>query len=252
MVVRPWPVGALHRGPLTRCTTYIRLPGVRRVVARSGLFRAYVDGGAFPNPNGVMGIGVVLHDPEGRVVAEISEKPDKKGTNNEAEYLAVLRALQAGLEQGAKEIEVCADSKLTVQTLNGHWRVRAPNLVPLKRLIDNELKHYKQARMRWVPRDENKHADRLATQAIGGTVGGASKYGAIGQATPKAAATERPKAEGALCSACKQACTFEWQVFKDGSAHIRQTCPTHGFLRYTPKEHPYTGVAGDPPAGARV
>lgn len=216
-----------------------------------GLFRAYVDGGAFPNPNGKMGVGVVLYDPQGNLIDELSECPPKLGTNNEAEYIAVLRALQLGLEHKAEEIEVCADSSLTVNTLSGRWRLKAAHLLPLKKMIDAELKQYRSARMRWVPREDNKLADALATKAIGGTTGGKSKYGVTKKGAQGEPPAARPQAEGALCSACKKACTFEWQVFKNGTSHIRQVCPEHGFLRFAPKEHPYTEVAGTKPAGTK-
>lgn len=210
------------------------------------VWRAFVDGGCHPNPEGKMGIGVVLYDPQGNEAATVSESPPKKGTNNEAEYIAVLRALQTAHEKGARDLEICADSKLTVNTMMGRWRLRAPNLVPLKKLIDQEEQAFRQVLYRWVPREKNTVADRLATEAIGGDVTARSKYG--GKPEPKRVTTEkRPLAEGALCGACKQMCTFEWQVFKNGSAHIRQSCPEHGFLRYAPRERIYEEVAGPEP-----
>lgn len=214
---------------------------------------AYVDGGCHPNPNGTMGIGVVLMDPSGKVVAEVAHTPKQKGTNNEAEYLAVLRAITEATSHGAHHLEVRADSKLTVNTLSGRWNVKAANLIPIKETILSAARGLSSIIYTWIPREKNSHADRLATEAVGGQVGGASKYGggpskaSSAGAASKAPAAPRPVAEGALCGACKQACEFEWQVFKNGSTHVRQTCPTHGFLRFTPREHPYTTVAGPEP-----
>lgn len=217
---------------------------------------AYVDGGCHPNPEGVMGVGVVLKDPSGNNVEELAERPPKKGTNNEAEYIAVLRALQVAQDHGVRRLQVFADSKLTVNTLSGRWKVRAPNLVPIKEAIDVEKQAFEQVLFGWVPRAKNREADRLATEAAGGSVKAAGpKYAnaadvrdteGTSRSKKSASGGDRPRAEeeGVLCSACKQACAFRWQRFKDGSWHIRQECPKHGFLRFAPKGQPWEELAG--------
>jgi len=44
------------------------------------------------------------------------------------------------------------------------------------------------------------------------------------------------------CPKCNGDCIFKWQEFNDGSRHIRQECPVHGFIRYAPKIEPYLTI----------
>lgn len=41
------------------------------------------------------------------------------------------------------------------------------------------------------------------------------------------------------CPKCKLDCEFKWQQFKNGTRHIRQDCPKHGYIRYAPQIEPY-------------
>lgn len=45
------------------------------------------------------------------------------------------------------------------------------------------------------------------------------------------------------CPRCKRDCKFKWQIFEDGSKHIRQECPVHGYIRYAPQIEPYITIA---------
>lgn len=70
------------------------------------------DGGAVLNP-GTRGIGIILLE-DNHVLKEISRKLDGIGTNNEAEYSALIEGLKQALALGWKEILVQGDSKLVV------------------------------------------------------------------------------------------------------------------------------------------
>jgi hypothetical protein len=45
------------------------------------------------------------------------------------------------------------------------------------------------------------------------------------------------------CPWCKRDCKFIWQTFEDGSEHIRQECPVHGYIRFAPQTEPYKTIA---------
>ena len=70
------------------------------------------DGAAIPNP-GKRGIGAVLLD-NGQVLHEISEMLEGTGTNNEAEYNALIQGLKKAQALGWTDINVQGDSKLVV------------------------------------------------------------------------------------------------------------------------------------------
>lgn len=230
---------------------------------------AYVDGGAHPNPGGEMGVGVSIHEPgegrkPGRLVHEISEAPGK-GTNNQAEYVAVQRALEECKRLGAGEVLLRADSALTVNQLTGKFRIKEPKLRQLAARVTKLAETFDQVAFEWVPREENALADALATKAIRGALGGefetGTKYVAK-QAKPPQAGPKReglgsksteeladrydPKAR--QCPKCGKPCTFQWQRFADGSWHVRQECPAHKYVRYAPNEEPFLTLAGKKPA----
>ncbi|HNT60504.1 MAG TPA: ribonuclease HI family protein [Candidatus Bilamarchaeaceae archaeon] len=124
---------------------------------------AYTDGCCLGNP-GPMGAGVVLLE-DGKVLAEISRHLGK-GTNNIAEYSAVLIAVEAAKGLGAKGLTVRSDSKLLVSQLRGEFRVKAPHLRELMGKIwkagDGMALHFE-----WVPREKNERADELSKEGAG-------------------------------------------------------------------------------------
>lgn len=131
---------------------------------RAKALTLFVDGASRGNP-GPSGIGVVIKDPHGRVLKEIGEYIGH-GTNNVAEYRALLRALEEAKAMGAQEVEVRSDSTLLVGQLTGTYKVKSPDLAPLHQ----EAMHLLRAFSHWaaghVPRGENAAADALANQAI--------------------------------------------------------------------------------------
>jgi hypothetical protein len=45
------------------------------------------------------------------------------------------------------------------------------------------------------------------------------------------------------CPRCNRECIFKWKVFSNGTHHIAQNCPIHGYLKYVPKIEPYVSSA---------
>src|SRR5439155_1375565 len=103
--------------------------------------------------------GAVLKDDAGTVVKEVSEKLDGVGTNNEAEYTAIIRGLEEALKLGCKEVVVKGDSQLAVMQLQGKYRVTKPNLRPLHRRVEELAKEFDRIEISWIPREQNKEAD---------------------------------------------------------------------------------------------
>ena len=95
----------------------------------------YADGGSRGNP-GPAAIGVVIYDEKGKVLKEYSESVGT-GTNNEAEYQAVIFALKKAKAIFGKkktketEFEVRSDSELLVKQLNGKYKILEPKIQPL-------------------------------------------------------------------------------------------------------------------------
>jgi len=124
----------------------------------------YADGASKGNP-GPAGIGVVLVDAGGTVLREIAEYVGH-ATNNAAEYLALIRGLEAALELGADSVEINVDSELMARQLAGVYRVKSRNLAPLYERAVSILRRFRGVTITHVLREFNKRADRLANEAV--------------------------------------------------------------------------------------
>ena len=130
------------------------------------------DGAARGNP-GPASLGAVLIDatrpdawhPAAPADASISEYLGRQ-TNNVAEYLAVVRALELATRLGAAEVHLLLDSKLIVEQLAGRWRVKDAKLAPLHAEARRLLSGFRRWTAAHVPRAQNAAADALATEAI--------------------------------------------------------------------------------------
>jgi ribonuclease HI len=122
-----------------------------------------VDGGARGNP-GPAAIGVVVTEPGGAVLEEVSE-PIGIATNNVAEYRALLRGVTTARAFGADELEIIGDSELVQRQMTGAYRVKHAALKPLHeealRLLEGVSWQF-----RAVPRERNAHADALVNAAL--------------------------------------------------------------------------------------
>ena len=91
--------------------------------------KVYADGASWGNP-GPSAIGAVVKDEQQRELAKISQYIGQ-GTNNQAEYQAVIAALKAATRFNASEVVLHLDSELIVRQLAGRYKVKSPLLFPL-------------------------------------------------------------------------------------------------------------------------
>lgn len=125
----------------------------------------YTDGGARGNP-GPAGAGVVILQ-DGKVLAEVQKYLGPVQTNNWAEYEAVVLALEKAKKLGLTgDIEFRLDSKLVVEQLMGNWKIKEPTLKPQVAKVKALLADFGVVSFTYVPREENKEADRLVNEAI--------------------------------------------------------------------------------------
>jgi ribonuclease HI len=124
----------------------------------------FTDGGAEPNP-GQGGIGIVIQDRHGETVTTVSRAVGIV-TNNQAEYMAVIAALEKAISLGFDEIEIRADSELIVRQINGRYKVKNVNLKPLYQKVIELKGRFNSFSITHIPRNLNKEADRLAGEAV--------------------------------------------------------------------------------------
>ncbi|MFH2063464.1 MAG: ribonuclease HI family protein [bacterium] len=127
-------------------------------------FIIHTDGGARGNP-GPSGIGVLIEDQDGNTVLEHSRYLGEV-TNNQAEYTAVIDALEHSKERGAEELEFYLDSELVVRQLNGDYRVKDRDLAKLFLKVWNLKSSFRKVTFTHIRREQNKRADRLANEAM--------------------------------------------------------------------------------------
>ncbi len=123
----------------------------------------YIDGAARGNP-GPAGIGVVIKNGS-QLVEEIGAYIGK-ATNNMAEYLALIRGLEEVIIRGFKSASFYSDSELLVKQLNGEYKVKHDNLVPLHYHALTLIDRMNQFSIKHVAREKNEHADKMANYGI--------------------------------------------------------------------------------------
>jgi ribonuclease HI len=111
----------------------------------------YFDGGCRPNP-GEREIAVVFACADPYLCYHDFVGP---GTNNEAEFLALLWALDLSWQAGFTDIHVCGDSSLVVRGASGQGEIRAPNLLPYLAEYTALQKKFANILLEWVPRERN-------------------------------------------------------------------------------------------------
>lgn len=130
----------------------------------------YTDGGARGNP-GPAAIGVVIQNAGGQTIKSYGEATGE-ATNNEAEYRAVVSALQKAKALLGKEktkklvVEVNMDSELVVKQLNGEYKIEEERLFPFFIKIWNLRMDFGKLIFQHVPREKNRGADRLVNETL--------------------------------------------------------------------------------------
>ena len=123
----------------------------------------YIDGASKGNP-GPSGIGVVICN-NGQTIKNISSYIGNT-TNNVAEYTALIYALEEALILKAQALKVNTDSQLLYRQIKRIYKVKNPNIIGLYNQVLHLKSAFKEVNFSNIPREENRGADKLATQAI--------------------------------------------------------------------------------------
>jgi ribonuclease HI len=131
----------------------------------------YTDGGSRRNP-GPAAIGAVFCNEKGEVFKKYSEYLGENFTNNEAEYQAVIFALNKfkalfGKKLASQtEIELRSDSELLIKQLNGEYKILEQKIQPLFITVWNLRLDFKKIKFKLISREKNKEADRLVNEIL--------------------------------------------------------------------------------------
>jgi len=124
----------------------------------------FTDGTAEPNP-GPAAIGATIKDEQGKLITSISQ-PIGQATNNQAEYRAIIAALENAISLGASQVDIRSDSELVVRQIDGRYRVKNAALKPLYQRVKQLQSQLKGFTITHIPRQQNIEADSLANMAL--------------------------------------------------------------------------------------
>ena len=124
----------------------------------------YTDGASRGNP-GEAGAGAVIYGEEGTVVKKV-KKYLGTTTNNVAEYMALIIALNEALKLQGEILHLFSDSELMVRQIKGIYKVRDRKMQVLWREVKKLLGQFIQYDIICIDRRKNKEADELANLAI--------------------------------------------------------------------------------------
>lgn len=130
-----------------------------------GRAHVYFDGASRGNP-GPAAAGWVIVTSDG--IATEGGKRMGKMTNNQAEYGALVRALEVAADFGFDEVVVRGDSQLIVKQVRGEWDTNDPTLREKRVRVRELLERFEEWSIDHVPREINSRADELANEALDG------------------------------------------------------------------------------------
>jgi len=123
--------------------------------------------GAIGSTNQASGLGVVFRDETGRIL-RVWSKRARPQTCNEAEYEALIWALELLGRHPPAEVHFLSDSEIVVNQMQGFFSVRSPALKPLHRRACALLRTIPRVTFTHIPRQQNCLADALAMEALHG------------------------------------------------------------------------------------
>ena len=124
----------------------------------------FVDG-ASDLKTSTAGIGGVLYSRDKEILCFAEPLHDK--TNNEAEYLALIKGIDAAHSMKVENLIIHADSELIVRQINGLYKVKNKRMKELYSIASNKLKKIPKWNIKHIGREKNRRADELSKIGLG-------------------------------------------------------------------------------------
>jgi ribonuclease HI len=126
--------------------------------------KVFIDGACRGNP-GYAATGVIFYDASDNIIYQGGYYLGQ-ATNNIAEYMALIKALEKSQELGFKDIEVFSDSQLLTKQIGGEYTVRNQQLKNLFIKVQELIEGFSSFSLDHIPREENFLADRVANEVL--------------------------------------------------------------------------------------
>jgi ribonuclease HI len=115
---------------------------------RSATIKIFFDGGCRPNPGrmetAVVARGITYHRPDCGT-----------GSNNDAEWLALIHAAEVALSIGTHDVLLLGDSALAVEQANGRAKCRSREFKAYLEKFQTLAREFDRIRIRKIPRTQN-------------------------------------------------------------------------------------------------
>ena len=124
----------------------------------------YCDGG-IGDRREASGLGVVIRDQKDEIIGLVKQTMPPM-TNNEAEYAALVLALQSVQRFKPRTLQVYMDSEIVVGQMTGRFSVRSTALKRWHGQACRLVRRFEAVTFTHIPREANRLADALANEAL--------------------------------------------------------------------------------------
>ncbi len=137
---------------------------MRRFWRRPRRLAVYCDGAIGDRGEGT-GLGVIVRDERGEIIGLVKRTLPPM-TNNEAEYAALVLALEAAWHFRPRRLEVYMDSEVVIGQMQGRFAVHSPALKRWHVRACRLARRFREVTYHYIPREANRLADALAGEAL--------------------------------------------------------------------------------------
>ncbi|MGC4192198.1 MAG: ribonuclease HI family protein [Thermomicrobiales bacterium] len=146
--LRPCAVAAHLQGVIAIMPSSANASGVRA-------FEIVFDGGSLGNPG--KGYGSFEITSGGEVICHQREEYGNNITNNQAEYMTLIKALEwldqfVEGQRATAKVHINGDSQLVINQVTGKWKIKAEQLRPYTERIRSLMSGYRSATIAWHAR----------------------------------------------------------------------------------------------------
>ena len=129
------------------------------------MYEIFCDGASRSNP-GDASIGVSIN--KDKVEIDTIKKKIGINTNNVAEYLGLIAALEYCVENKVNNVKIFLDSLLVVQQVNMEYKVKSKKLQTHYEKSLKLINQIEDIKIYHIKREFNSRADQLANEALDG------------------------------------------------------------------------------------
>ena len=101
-----------------------------------------------------------------KVIFSFAENIGSGRTSNEAEYLALIKGIQECIEHKIYDVNICADSKLVVNQVNGKYKLKDPKMIKLHGEVVKLCSKLQSWNISHIIREKNTEADDLSKKGL--------------------------------------------------------------------------------------